>query len=151
MVDGTHVGRGESALEYLSRYLYRGVISKNNILRNHDGQVTFRYTVSETGETRTETLPGVKFLWRVIQHVLQRGFHRVRNYGFLHHNARKTLQLVQLILKMFIAPRRKKEKPSFRCSACGEPMINVKVMRLPERRRMPSSISREPPLAMPAG
>jgi predicted RNA-binding Zn-ribbon protein involved in translation (DUF1610 family) len=150
VVDCTHVGRGESALEYLSRYLYRGVISKNNILGNHNGQVTFRYTVSKTGETRTETLPGEKFLWRVIQHVLPRGFHRVRNYGFLHHNARKTLQLVQLILKMFIAPRRKKEKPSFRCSACGEPMINVNVMRLPGQRRKPSAISHAPPSAMPA-
>ncbi len=151
VVDCTHVGRGMSALQYLSRYLYRGVISKHNILRNHDGQVTFRYTVSKTGETRTETLPGEKFLWRVIQHVLPRGFHRVRNYGFLHHNARKTLQLVQLILKVFIAPCRKKEKPSFRCSACGEPMINVNVLRFPAHRGKLSAISREPPPALPAG
>lgn len=150
VVDCEYAGRGESALEYLSRYLYRGVISENNILGHHDGQVTFRYTDSQTGETRTETLPGEMFLWRVIQHVLPRGFHRVRDYGFLHHNARKTLQLVQLILQVPVMPRRKKEKQPFLCSACGAPMI-LKLMRFPAGRRNHSARSHDPPKIKLAG
>jgi hypothetical protein len=151
VVDCDHAGRGESAFEYLSRYLYRGVISSNKILRNHGGQVTFQYTDSKTGDTCIETLPGVKFLWRVIQHVLPRGFHRVRNYGFLHHNARKTLKLVQLILKTCVAPRRMTAKPPFRCSACGEPMIMTTGRRFPHQRRKTFAISHAPPPAVPAG
>jgi hypothetical protein len=41
VVDCTHVGKGLSALKYLSRYLYRGVISEKNIVSNQNGQVTF--------------------------------------------------------------------------------------------------------------
>ena len=43
------VGRGEPALKYLSRYLYRGVITEKNILKHQDGNVTFRYKDSQTG------------------------------------------------------------------------------------------------------
>jgi len=131
VVDCRFSGRGESALKYLSRYLYRGVISESNIISDSDGQVSFRYTDGETGEVRTKTLPGVEFLWRIIQHVLPRGFHRVRDYGFLHHKARKTLQLIQLILQVATqpAPKTRKERPPFHCSACGEPMVIVGVRR----------------------
>lgn len=122
VVDCEHVGRGESALEYLARYLYRGVISEANILSHRDGQVTFRYTDGNTKAVQTKTLPGAEFLWRVIQHVLPRGFHRVRDYGFLHHNAQRIRQLVQLILQVTWIPRPKRERPGFCCSACGEPM-----------------------------
>ncbi len=130
VVDCRHTGRGESALEYLSRYLYRGVVSESNIIANQDGKVTFRYTDGRSKETRTETLPGEDFIWRVIQHVLPRGFHRVRDYGFLHHNARKLLHLLQLILQVVIKPRPKKARPAFCCSACGQPMVVAGVSRL---------------------
>ncbi|MEA3275305.1 MAG: transposase, partial [Pseudomonadota bacterium] len=74
VVDCRHAGRGEPALEYLSRYLYRGVIGESNILCDRDARVSFRYIDGETGESRTETLPGEAFLWRIVQHVLPRGF-----------------------------------------------------------------------------
>src|SRR5699024_8779338 len=99
VVDCRRVGRGEPALRYLSRYLYRGVIAERDILANRNGQVTLRYVESATGETRTRTLPGADFLWLIIQHVLPKGFRRLRDYGFLHGNAKKRLRLVQLILQ----------------------------------------------------
>ena len=104
VVDCRHVGRGAKALEYLSRYLYRGVISEANILAEINGQVTFRYTDWQSKVSRTETLPAADFLWRILQHVLPKGFHRVRDYGLLHHNARKKLRLIQLILGVEIQP-----------------------------------------------
>ena len=42
VVDCEHVGKGITALKYLSRYLYRGVISEKNIVSNQNGQVTFK-------------------------------------------------------------------------------------------------------------
>jgi len=74
VVDCRHTGRGESALEYLSRYLYRGVISESNIVANQHGKVTFRYTDGKNKETRTEILSGEDSIWRVIQHVLRAAF-----------------------------------------------------------------------------
>lgn len=87
VLDCRHAGRGNSALEYLSRYLYRGMIRESNILFDRNGRVTFQYVDGETGEILTESLRGADFLWRVIQHVLPRGFHRdaVPCYAFLCH------------------------------------------------------------------
>ena len=42
VVDCKHVGKGITALKYLSKYLYRGVISEKNIISNQNGQVTFK-------------------------------------------------------------------------------------------------------------
>ena len=77
------VDKGLPALEYLSRYLYRGVISDNNILASKQGKVTFSYLNSKTGKKETRTLPGEDFLWLVLKHVLPRRFARSRDCGFL--------------------------------------------------------------------
>jgi hypothetical protein len=98
VVDCKHVGKGITALKYLSKYLYRGVISEKNIISNQNGQVTFKYIESKTSDTRYRTLKGEDFLHLIMQHVLPKGFRRVRDYGFLHSNAKKMLHLVQLIL-----------------------------------------------------
>ena len=129
VVDCTHVGTGQPALVYLSRYLYRGVISENNIIANQGGSVTFRYTESRTGQTQTRTLKGEDFLWHVLQHVLPKGFRRVRDFGFLHGNAKKRLRLVQLVLQVIIASRPPRPRPAFKCPACHSPMTVVALLR----------------------
>jgi len=121
VVDCKHVGKGEPALQYLSRYLYRGVISEKNIITNQEGQVTFRYVEGNTGKSQTRTLNGEDFLWLVLQHVLPRGFRRVRDYGFLHGKAKKWLSLVQLILNV-INTRIPRPRPAFKCPKCQSPM-----------------------------
>jgi hypothetical protein len=149
VVDCRLVGRGETALEYLSRYLYRGVISESNILTDHNGEVSFRYTDGQTGQTCIETLPGEEFLWRVIQHVLPRAFHRVRDYGFLHHNARRTLQLLQLILQVVIRPVAPPQRPRFCCPACGAAMRVIAVYRPLGQHPQPARAQGPPPRAVP--
>jgi hypothetical protein len=52
VVNCKRAGTGPSALKYLSRYLYRGVIGENNIVSNQDGNITFKYIESRTGKTR---------------------------------------------------------------------------------------------------
>ncbi|RLC13790.1 MAG: hypothetical protein DRH93_21510 [Deltaproteobacteria bacterium] len=46
IVDCSRVGQGITALKYLSRYLYRGVISEKNIISNKNGKITFKFEVS---------------------------------------------------------------------------------------------------------
>jgi Putative transposase len=48
------------------------------------------------------TKTGEDFLHLILQHVLPKGLRRVRDYGFLHGNAKKLLSLVQLILHVVI-------------------------------------------------
>jgi hypothetical protein len=122
ITDCKHVGKGKPALQYLSRYLYRGVISENNITANRDGKVTFRYLESRTGKTLHRTLKSEDFLWLVLQHVLPRGFRRVRDYGFLHGNAKKRLSLVQFVLRVVIEARTPRPRPVFKCPKCQSPM-----------------------------
>jgi len=122
VVDCVHVGNGLQALKYLSQYLYRGVITEKNILCCRDGQLTFSYIESKTGQKRTRTLTGEDFLWQVLQHVLPRGFRRVRDYGFLHGNAKRLLSLVQFILRVMIETTPLRPRPFFKCPNCKAAM-----------------------------
>lgn len=127
--DCSHVGKGQAALKYLCRYLYRGVISENNIVSNQHRQVTFTYIEGRTGKTRYRTLAGEDFLWLVLQHVLPKGFRRVRDYGFLHGKAKKLLSVVQLAFKVMIAARLPRPRPVFKCPRCQAPMAVVAFLR----------------------
>lgn len=122
VVDCSHTGNGINALKYLSRYLYRGVISEKNITANRNGMVTFKYIESKTGNTLSRTLKGEDFLKLLMQHVLPKGFRRVRDYGFLHSNAKKLLFLVQLILYVKIKEIEQRPRPIFKCPCCKSPM-----------------------------
>ena len=122
-----HLGKGRPALEYWSRYLYRGVIVESHIVAERDGLVTFRYTEATTGETRSRTLRGEDFLWLVLQHVLPKGFRRVRDHGFLHGNAKRLLALVQLVLQVVIEAAAPKPRPAVHCPKCRSTMHVIAV------------------------
>ncbi|MBN2383211.1 transposase, partial [bacterium] len=130
VVDCAHVGEGITAIKYLSRYLYRGVISEHNIISDAHGHITFRYCDSTTGETHTRTVKGATFLYLLMQHVLPKGFRRVRDYGFLHANARKLLALIQLILHVCIATLPVRPRPVIHCPFCQAAMNIVAFRRL---------------------
>jgi hypothetical protein len=118
-------GRGLPALKYLSRYLYRGVISEENIIANDGEQITFRYRESQSGNDRSRTMRGEDFVWLLLQHVLPKGFRRVRDYGFLHGNARALLRLVQRVLGVWrkMIPPEPTKRPAFPCCRCGHPLF----------------------------
>jgi hypothetical protein len=122
VVDCQHVGKGQPALTYLSRYLYRGVISEKNIIDDDGTYVTFRYLDSQTKTLKTRREKGEVFLWLVFQHVLPTGFRRARDYGFLHGNAKKRLSAVQLVLKVILMIPAHKSRPVFKCPSCNGPM-----------------------------
>lgn len=141
VVDCQRVGSGEKALIYLGRYLYRGVLQEKDILAYDHGQVTFRYRNSKTRRTETRTLPGATFLWLLLQHVLPKGFRRARNFGFLHPNSKRLIQLLQLLLK--INPGRAfeavKPRPPLVCPCCGGPMTIIRTrLRWPFPDQTPS-------------
>ncbi len=75
-------GHGNNAvLAYLSRYVFRTAISNARILSMDQTHVTFRWKDRKANAWRTERVPGLEFLRRFLQHVLPRGFHKVRYYG----------------------------------------------------------------------
>lgn len=89
------VGDGRTALKYLAPYIFRVAISNRRILKVKDGNVTFRYFASETGKPRTCTVRAAEFIRRFLQHVLPKGFVKVRYYGFFAAGLRPRLQLLR--------------------------------------------------------
>ena len=119
VVDCKSVGRGEQALIYLGRYLYRGVISERNILGDCQGIITFRIK-DNTGQELIQCLPGAEFLWRLMLHVLPKRFRRVRDFGLLHGNAKRLILLVQLLLRVRLPwPAPPREPTPMLCPHCG--------------------------------
>lgn len=141
VVDCRAVGNGRSALIYLGRYLYRGVIREDDILSVTATHVTFRYREGGTGSWRQRTVTGAEFLWLVLQHVLPKGFRRARNFGFLHPNSKRLIALLQVLLR-FVPPTAAdciKPRAPIVCPCCGAPMQIVRT-RIPAREGLP-----EPP------
>lgn len=81
-----------SLLLYLGRYICRVALDERQLvgLDLEAGTVTFRYSdTAEGGKTRRMTLPGVAFLRRFLDHVLPKGFVKVRHYGLFAHGIKK--------------------------------------------------------------
>ena len=63
-----------------------------------DDHVTFRYQNSTTREWKSMRLAAMEFMRRFLQHVLPKGFHKVRYFGLLHPTNKGTLKRLQLLL-----------------------------------------------------
>ena len=95
------VSTGEGAIKYLAPYIFRVAISNNRILRMVNGKVTFRYKDTGTGKTRLCTLLAEEFIRRFLQHVLPKGFVKIRYYGLFSPGLRQ--QLIELRNQLIIA------------------------------------------------
>src|SRR5439155_12812124 len=77
-------GGPEQVLKYLARYTHRVAISNQRLLSLAEGRVTFRYQdYADDHRSKTMTLSAEEFLRRFVQHVLPKGFVKVRHYGLL--------------------------------------------------------------------
>jgi hypothetical protein len=92
------VGKGEAALRYLAPYIFRVAISNTRILKVAAGQVTFRYRPSGSNAWKRCTLSVFEFLRRFLQHVLPKGFVKVRYYGFFSHSAQHLIPWIRSLL-----------------------------------------------------
>ncbi len=85
-------GGPEQVLKYLARYTHRVAIANRRIVEVTDKSVTFTYKDYARGNKRRRmTLGLVEFIRRFSQHVLPRGFVRIRHYGFLANRVRAKL------------------------------------------------------------
>jgi hypothetical protein len=83
-------GGPAQVLKYLARYTHRVAISNARLLKLHEGKVTFRFKdYADDHRQKTLTLSAEEFLRRFVQHVLPRGFVKIRHYGLLANRHRK--------------------------------------------------------------
>ena len=79
----TPLGGPAAALDYLSRYTHRTAIGNERLLAIDGERVLLRVRADAHGGKRVVHLDGVEFIGRWLQHVLPRGFKRIRHYGLL--------------------------------------------------------------------
>jgi hypothetical protein len=92
------VGDGSRSLKYLAAYIYRVALSNRRLVGMQDGEVTFSYKPRKKDWT-TMTLPALSFIQRFLQHVLPKGFQKVRYFGFLHPSAKKRFNALKELLQ----------------------------------------------------
>jgi len=140
-------GGPAQVLKYLSRYTHRIAISNRRILSIAGGIVRFAYRDYADGYTR-KVLPlaAPEFLRRFLQHVLPKGFMRIRHYGITANCGRdKKLTRARELLAdseheaasepdtALAAPPACTETqrtglPATRCPACGGAMRVIEVL-----------------------
>jgi hypothetical protein len=118
------VGSGVAALKYLAPYIFRVALSNRRLHKFTDDQVTFSYKDPSSGDTRFRTLSVEEFIRRFLQHVLPKGFVKVRYYGFFSSGKRCLLNMIRRLLGKFSADKAsqeqtKRNKSDLRCPACG--------------------------------
>jgi Putative transposase len=148
VVDCRAVGSGAAALTYLAPYIFRVALSNNRIVGVQDDRVTFRYRDGDSKQIRTCTLPALAFIGRFLQHVLPKGFVKVRYYGLFRVGNRRMLEQVRAWLAPLgqtgpsSAPTPASSRPSLpsapavlRCPACGQSLQLVQT--IPRQSRAP--------------
>lgn len=106
-------------------------IGNKRILTFENNLVTFLYRASDTGQERRCTLRAEDFIHRFLQHVLPKGFVKVRYFGFFSAGSRKRLERLQQMLgsaKEADSPAEQTPEtetqlqPLHRCPVCGHAM-----------------------------
>ena len=95
-------------VEYLGRYTHKVAITHHRVLEVTQNTITFRYKDYHHGNKVKEmTLALQEFTRRFEQHILPKGFVKIRSYGFLkNHNKRKRLNELRLKMKLPPPPPR---------------------------------------------
>jgi hypothetical protein len=83
ITDARPAGSGPTALGYLARYTQKTALDSARVTALSATHVTIRWIERKSGKARSAALTGEEFLQRFMQHVLPRGFVRIRHYGWL--------------------------------------------------------------------
>jgi hypothetical protein len=126
VADVQPVGRGEPALKYLAAYVYRTAFSAERILCDDGQHIAFTYRDGKDRGTRTVRLSPEQFLHRFLQHVVPRGFQRVRHYGWLSPAAKSKFERIAALLD-WTAPELLPPSPLPLplCPCCKKPMTLI--------------------------
>ena len=122
-------GGATAVLRYLGRYTHRVAISNHRLLAFDGDRVTFRWKDYARGaQWRTMSLTAAEFLRRFVQHILPRGFVRIRQFGYLASGCRAArLALARRLLAQPPPPRAADRPPAddgtWTCPRCGASMI----------------------------
>jgi hypothetical protein len=138
-------GGALAVLRYLGRYTHRVAISNHRLLAFDGEHVTFAYKDYAHGNARrTMTLTAMEFLRRFVQHILPRGFVRIRQTGFLANTCRSARVALARTVLAPSTPRTRATHESlttstevttratWACRRCGAAMIIGPILSAPQ-------------------
>jgi hypothetical protein len=96
-------GGPDQVVEYLGRYAHKTAISNPRLMSIDDQGVRFKYKDYRDNKQKQMTLSGTEFLRRFCQHILPRGFVRIRHFGLLAAKNRPQLRELQLNQGMVVS------------------------------------------------
>ena len=97
---GALPAQAQSVARYVAKYVVSPPISVRRIDRYDGERVTYHYRSHRTDRTEHETVPVDIFIGRMVQHVLPKGFKRIRYYGV---QATKTFAKVKAVIQAALA------------------------------------------------
>jgi len=120
-------GGPEHVLHYLARYTHRVAISNHRLVEVTDTHVSFRWKdYAHRSRRRVMTLSHEEFLRRFLQHVLPRGFPRIRYFGLLANRHRAALlplcRTLLLVRPALASPTSTAAQVLWKCPRCQGPM-----------------------------
>jgi hypothetical protein len=141
----------DAVLAYLARYTHRVAISNKRLIAIKDQGITFAYKDYRrpTGDQQqTMTLTPDAFITRFLLHVLPKGFHRIRHYGFLSSGVRvKEIMAIRHLLGVSQSSAQKPDdtpqedtapsKPWLICPSCGGDMVITDIFQCKAQPRAP--------------
>jgi hypothetical protein len=99
----------QPVIDYLGRYSHRVAITNHRIVNLTNNQVTFRYKDYRDDKEKLLKLSPIEFARRFLQHVLPKGFAKIRHFG-IFANKSKSIYLSDVL---FFFERRKSLKTKF--------------------------------------
>jgi len=80
-----------NVIEYLGRYSHRVAISNSRIISMINGIVKFRYKdYRDNNKWKIMEISAIEFIRRFVQHILPNNFYKIRYYGLMANNNRRT-------------------------------------------------------------
>jgi hypothetical protein len=131
VVDVQPVGTGQSALKYLAAYVNHTALGSQRILNADDGHVTFKYKDSGDQQWRTLRLQAMEFLRRFLQHVLPKGFQRIRHFGWMAPAAKLRWQRILALLDHKPTTTALSISTAPSCPCCNKPMKLLALLARP--------------------
>jgi hypothetical protein len=148
----------KAVLAYLSRYTHRIAISNSRLIRFDAHSVTFRvkdYRLKGAGCHTTMTLATSEFIRRFLVHVLPRGQHRIRHYGFYGNgNRAANIARIRQLLGANISDQGRADdnglgdtdKPprtlALPCPCCGGQLVIINTIAPAQHPRAPPKTAR---------
>jgi hypothetical protein len=117
----------KQVIHYLGRYSHRVAITNARINKVTDKIVTFQYRDYRTQKNGHLSLSLMEFARRFLQHVLPKGFSKIRHFGFLSNRSKKK-QLAAILLYL---GRKKKPKKVFDAIQYFSMQLNIDLTLCP--------------------